>query len=44
MRSQLILLFVLLVSAFVFGGGALIWYLSRSVEFSRNDVPAGSVR
>ncbi len=35
MKSCLGLLFALLVFVAVIGGGALIWYLSRSSEFSR---------
>ena len=35
MKSCLGLLFVLLVFTVVVGGGALIWYLSDTAEFSR---------
>jgi hypothetical protein len=37
MKSCLGLLFTLSVFTFVVGGGALIWYLSHSAEFSRTD-------
>jgi hypothetical protein len=40
MKSCLGLLFILLVFTLVVGGGGLIWYLSRSAEFSRKDAPA----
>jgi hypothetical protein len=36
MKSCLGLLFVLIVFTVVLGGGALIWYLSNTAEFSRN--------
>ena len=36
MKSCFGLLFVLLVFTVVVGGGALIWYLSDTAEFSRN--------
>ena len=37
MKSCLGLLFTVAVFTLVIGGGALIWYLSYSVEFSRTD-------
>lgn len=39
MKSCLGLLFVLIALTVVFGGGALIWYLSDTAEFSRQDTP-----
>jgi len=39
MKSCFGLLVVLLVFTVVIGGGALIWYLSHSAEFSRKDTP-----
>ena len=39
MKSCLGLLFTLLVFTVVIGGGALIWYLSLSAEFSRTGAP-----
>lgn len=43
MKSCFGLLVVLLVFTLVIGGGGLIWYLSHSAEFSRNDAPAAQV-
>lgn len=37
MKSCLGLLITLLVFTLVVGGGALIWYLSNTAEFSRTD-------
>ena len=37
MKSCLGLLFTLLVFTLVVGGGAMIWYLSDTAEFSRTD-------
>jgi hypothetical protein len=39
-RSFFGLLLVVLVFVLVVGSGVIIWHLSRSVEFSRKDVPA----
>lgn len=39
MKSCLGLLFTLLVFVLVVGGGALIWYLSSTAEFTRNTTP-----
>ena len=39
MKSCLGLLIVLLVFVAVVGGGALIWYLSSTSEFSRKNAP-----
>ena len=39
MKSCLGLLFTLLVFTIVVGGGALIWYLGHSAEFSRDAPP-----
>jgi hypothetical protein len=46
MKSCLGLLFTLLVFTIVIGGGALIWYLSDTAEFSRKGPPpaAGTVK
>lgn len=38
MKSCLGLLFTLLVFTLVVGGGALIWYLSSTAEFSRKGI------
>jgi hypothetical protein len=38
------MLIVLLVFILVVGGGGLIWYLSSSVEFTREDLPAAEKR
>jgi hypothetical protein len=43
MKSCLGLLFVLLVFTVVVGGGALIWYLSDTAEFSRNGATPGAI-
>ncbi len=43
MKSCLGLLFVILVFTVVVGGGALIWYLSNSAEFSRKDAPPKAI-
>jgi hypothetical protein len=40
MKSCLGLLVTLLIFTLVVGGGALVWYLSHSAEFSRSDAPA----
>jgi flagellar basal body-associated protein FliL len=37
MKSCLGLLIVLFVFTIVVGGGALVWYLSDTAEFARND-------
>jgi hypothetical protein len=42
-RSFLTMMLVLLVFVLFVGGGALIWYMSSSVEFTRKDVP-GAVK
>jgi hypothetical protein len=39
MKSCLGLLITLLIFILVIGGGALIWYLSYSTEFSRDGSP-----
>jgi hypothetical protein len=44
MKSCLGLLFVLLVFTVVVGGGALIWYLSDTAEFSRANTASPPVR
>jgi hypothetical protein len=41
-KSCLGLLFTLLVFAIVVGGGAVIWYLSDTAEFSRTGNGAGA--
>jgi hypothetical protein len=43
MKSCFGLLVVLLVFTLVIGGGGLIWYLSYSAEFSRNDAPPAAI-
>jgi hypothetical protein len=40
MKSCLGLLFTLIVLIAVIGGGALLWYLSDTTEFSRKPVSA----
>ncbi len=40
MKSCLGLLFALFLFVAVIGGGAMIWYLSSTAEFSRTAVPA----
>jgi hypothetical protein len=42
MKSCLGLLFTLLVFTVVVGGGALIWYLSQTAEFSRKGAAGDS--
>lgn len=42
MKSCLGLIFVLLILIAVVGGGALLWYLSHTTEFSRSDRPAAT--
>jgi hypothetical protein len=49
MKSCLGMLLALLLLVCVIGGGALLWYLSRTSEFTRKDAapaaaPAGDVR
>ncbi len=44
MKSCLGLLFTVLVFAVVIGGGALIWYLSQTTEFSLKDSTSGQVQ
>jgi flagellar basal body-associated protein FliL len=39
MKSFFGMLLVLLVLVAVVGGGALLWYLSDTTEFSRKDAP-----
>lgn len=43
MKSCLGLLFTLLVFTVVVGGGAMIWYLSNTAEFSRQDTPPKAI-
>ncbi|MEO7098190.1 MAG: hypothetical protein ABI162_02430 [Luteolibacter sp.] len=42
MKSCLGLLFALLIFVAVIGGGALIWYLSTTAEFSRTAVSSAA--
>ncbi|MEO5713240.1 MAG: hypothetical protein ABIT37_07100 [Luteolibacter sp.] len=42
MKSCLGLLFALFLFIAVIGGGAMIWYLSSSAEFSRTAAPAST--
>lgn len=39
MKSCLGLLIILIVFVAVLGGGALIWYMGHTAEFSRRDAP-----
>lgn len=41
-KSFLGMLFTLIVLAAVIGGGAVLWYLSSTAEFSRKPVPASA--
>ena len=43
MKSCLGLLFILLVFTVVFGGGALIWYLSNTAEFTKQEAPPKAI-
>jgi len=40
MKSCLSLIFVLVIFVAIVGGTALLWYLSRTTEFSRVDNPS----
>ena len=42
MKSFLGMLFTLLVLTAVIGGGALLWYLSKTTEFSRKPAAAAA--
>jgi hypothetical protein len=42
MKSCLGILFVFFTFVFVVGGGGLIYYLSKTSEFSRADTPASA--
>ena len=42
MKSCLGLLFALLIFVAVIGGGALVWYLSTTAEFSRTNAPTAA--
>jgi len=42
MKSFLGMLFTLIVLAAVIGGGAVLWYLSSTTEFSRKPIPASA--
>jgi len=42
MKSCLGILLVFFTFVSVIGGGALIWYLSKTAEFSRKDAPSAT--
>ncbi len=44
MRSCLSLLIFLFIFVGVIGGGALVWYLSTTSEFTRTPASAGTTR
>jgi len=42
MKSSLGMLFIVLLLFVVVGGGAFIWYLSQTAEFSQQPTPAAA--